>query len=97
MKTPNSNRIRPPRSNRAGRPTNQELEENPPQRVEAHLVDQPPLVGLRNPPCCGTAMIPRDLRQIGQLRYRGQCSHCGKRLVIQYDDKGMPILARVQG
>lgn len=40
-------------------------------------------------------MVPRELKHISPGRYRGQCTHCGKRLIIQYDAKGNPTQARI--
>jgi hypothetical protein len=82
---------------KAGRPSAAAIAERPPQRVEACEIPQPPLQGLRNPPCCGVPMAPRLRRRMGSPesnRWRIQCSHCGKMLSVTYTG-GMPTMARV--
>lgn len=78
-----------------GRPSAAELAANPPVPVEAIEIPQPPRIGLRNPPCCGSAMMPRGAKRISDGRYRCTCGACGKRLVVTYDHRGYPVMARV--
>jgi hypothetical protein len=95
MKNPPHNRMTPPPENRRGRPSSEALAASPAKPVEPVDIPQPPLQGIRNPPCCGVAMAPRARRLVEGNRYRVQCSACGRWLSVVYDSAGRPVSARV--
>lgn len=83
---------------RPGRPT-AESQPAPAVEVEAIIMNQP-VIGLRNPPCCGRACAPRIQRTriVGATRLaNGVCPLCSHRLLITYERQGetwMPVLAK---
>lgn len=82
-----------PKARKAGRPTKAALARNPPVPVEPTDIPQPPQRGIRNPPCCRTAMVPRERKAIGDGTYRVRCGHCNARLIVTYVN-GTPTSAR---
>lgn len=88
----------PKTSRRPGRPTDEETALHPSVRVEPCEIPQPPLLGLRNPPCCGIPMAPRYRKRLGSpelRRWKVQCSHCGRWLAVVYAPDGRPVIGRV--
>lgn len=85
---PTQNRLpAQPTRNRGGRPDQQTLAENPP--VKAETIPIPTYEqGIRNPPCCGRTMVPRNRKRRDAHRIRCECSLCGRALIITHDKEG---------
>jgi hypothetical protein len=62
-----------------------------PQPVEVEIFQQP-VIGMRNPPCCGRACVPKLIRtkRLGETTRLadGDCPLCGHRLRITYARRG---------
>lgn len=62
-----------------------------PQPVEVQIFNEP-VIGMRNAPCCGRAIVPRLTRtkRLGETTRTadGQCPACGHRLRITYALRG---------
>lgn len=75
-----------------GRPTKQELAENPPQPAKFVEVNTISLVC----PCCGRGAMTRVLdARNEQGKRKHLCLNCGGRFVATYDEKDKPISVRV--
>lgn len=95
MQPPLQNRLpATPTRNRGGRPAQQTLADSPPVRVETVPVPTYEQ-GIRNPPCCGRTMVPRNRKRRDAHRIRCECSLCGRALIVTTDATGRFQFARL--